>query len=103
MFEFFNEVEDNFNLNPFEIYEKLHKTSPENIQEAMADLQVLDILDKSKNFVLKWIKRFTQIFCTELELPYFFFFNLNKNNFFLENLLFIFCDRVVFYYRKNLI
>lgn len=69
MLEFLDEVDADFNLNPLEIYEKIHTKSAENIQEAMADLQVVDILKKSKNFALKWVKRFAQIFCTEIDLP----------------------------------
>lgn len=107
LFELFNEIDENFNLNPIEIYENIHKTLPKDIEIAMADLEVVNNLETSKKFVIKWVERFTQIFCFEIELPLVFFCYLQIIIcfffFYLENLLFIFYITQIFYYKKSLI
>lgn len=53
-------VEDepsNFNLNPLEIYQKIYGKAADSIDTALADIAVVDVLESSKFFALKWANR----------------------------------------------
>uniref|UniRef100_A0A0N5A4Z7 Calponin-homology (CH) domain-containing protein n=1 Tax=Parastrongyloides trichosuri TaxID=131310 RepID=A0A0N5A4Z7_PARTI len=57
------------NLNPISMFEEKYNKPPKDIYEALTDEDIVKILDDSKNFIIKWSKRFVSELTKNIRLP----------------------------------
>uniref|UniRef100_A0A0N5B8H0 Calponin-homology (CH) domain-containing protein n=1 Tax=Strongyloides papillosus TaxID=174720 RepID=A0A0N5B8H0_STREA len=57
------------NLNPTCMFEEKYKRTPTDIYEALADDDILKVLNESKNFIIQWSKEFANQLLSNLSLP----------------------------------
>lgn len=70
LLEFQQHEPTTFNLNPVEIYDTLHEgQKAKDFEEAMSDPQVVEILEDTKQFLVKWSHRFAETIVSTVHLP----------------------------------
>uniref|UniRef100_A0A7E4V127 Calponin-homology (CH) domain-containing protein n=1 Tax=Panagrellus redivivus TaxID=6233 RepID=A0A7E4V127_PANRE len=62
-------AEEHFGLSPAELFESMHGREPRDLEEALSEPRVDEIVEKSKSFVIQWTDRFTKQLIDGLELP----------------------------------
>lgn len=58
-----------FNLRPVEMFKEIHNREPKNLEEALQDPNISNVLENSKKFISKWAITFVKKIVQNLQLP----------------------------------